>query len=70
MIWNVDIGVCYEVRISVNSMGLIWEKVKILRMIGDVNNILIVFCVFVLNCDIFCGGIINCILDIKWLERR
>lgn len=51
-------------------MGLIWEKVKVLRMVGDVNNILIVFCVFVLNCNIFCGGIINCILDIKWLERR
>lgn len=51
-------------------MGLTREKAKALRMAGDANNISTVFRVFVLNCDIFCGGTINCILDIKRPERR
>lgn len=67
---NVDIGVRHEARISANSMGLTREKAKALRMTGDANNISTVFRVFVLNCNIFCGGTINFILDIKRPERR
>lgn len=67
---NVDIGVRHEAGISAHSMGLTREKAKALRMAGDANNISTVFRVFVLNCDIFCGGTINCILDIKRPERR
>lgn len=40
-------------------MGLTREKAKALRMTGDANNISTVFRLFVLNCNIFCGGTIT-----------